>query len=130
MQLPVRFHELDAYGHVNHSTYLNYFEVGRIEALASVGCGLDRMQAAGFLLIVTEVHIRYLGPATLGQVLDLETEVTEVRSATARWRQAITREGVAIASLELRGVFADTQGRPRRIPDEYVQALGPLRGAG
>lgn len=125
--LTVRFHELDAYGHVNHATYLNYFEAARIEALEAIGCGLDRLQAAGFHLIVTEVHVRYLGSATLGQVLTVETEVTDVGSASARWRQQITHDGRPIASLELRGAFTDREGRPCRIPDEYLQALAPLR---
>lgn len=126
MQLPVRFHELDTYGHVNHAVYLTYFEVARIEALASIDCGLDRLQADGFHLIVIDVRLRYLRPATFGHVLTVETEVTEIRRASARWRQRIVREGELVASLELRGAFTDRDGRPHRIPQPYVDALGPL----
>lgn len=127
--LKVRFNELDTYGHVNHAIYLTYFEIARIEALASVDCGLDRLQADGFHLIVIDVHMRYLQPATLGHVLTVETEVTEVRTASARWRQRVTRDGDLIASLELRGAFTDSTGHPHRIPDHYIDALGPLRAA-
>lgn len=125
-QVKVRFNELDTYGHVNHAIYLTYFETARIEALASIDCGLDRLQADGFHLIVIDVHIRYVRPATLGHVLTVETEVTQVGTASARWRQRITRDGQPIASLELRGAFTDATGRPHRIPDEYRDALGPL----
>lgn len=126
MDIKVRFNELDPYGHVNHTIYLAYFETARIEALASVDCGLDRLQSDGFHLIVIDVRIRYFRPATFGHVLTVETEVTEVRTASARWRQRITRDGDPIASLELRGAFTDQDGRPHRIPDHYIDALDPL----
>lgn len=125
-ELEVRFHELDPYGHVNHATYLTYFEIARIEALASVGCGLDRLQTDGYHLIVIEVKLRYVKPATLGHVLSVETEITRLGTASARWGQRITRDGELIASLELRGAFTDRDGRPQRIPQEYVETLGPL----
>lgn len=128
-QVKVRFHELDPYGHVNHAIYLTYFETGRIEALGSVGYGLDQLQADGFHLIVVDVRLRYAKPAVLGDVLSVESEITEIGRATARWRQRITRDGVVVASLQLRGTFTDRQGRPQRIPDRYVDALDPLLAA-
>lgn len=125
-QLQVRFHELDPYGHVNHAMFLTYFEIARIEALGSVGCGLDRLQTDGFHLIVVDVHLRYVRPATHGQMLSVETEITQLGTASARWGQRITRDGELVASLELRGAFTDRDGRPHRIPQEYVETLGPL----
>lgn len=125
----VRFNELDAYGHVNHAVYLTYFEIARIEALASVDCGLDRLQEDGFHLIVVDVRVRYFSPATLGHVLRVDTEVTAVGSASARWRQEMTRDGAAVASVELRGAFTNREGRPGRIPAQYLAALEPLIAA-
>lgn len=125
-QVNVRFNELDTYGHVNHAIYLTYFEMARIEALATVGVGLDRLQADGYHLIVVEVRLRYARPATFGHILMVETAITQVGTASARWRQRITRDGQLIASLELRGAFTNRDGRPHRIPKEYIDALGPL----
>lgn len=129
MQLKVRFNELDTYGHVNHAVYLTYFEIARIEALKSVGCGLDRLQTDGFHLIVVDVRIRYAKSAVLDHVLTVETEVTQLGTASARWRQRITRDDELIASLELRGAFTNRDGRPHRIPAEYTNAMGPLLAA-
>lgn len=129
MQLKVRFNELDTYGHVNHAVYLTYFEIARIEALKSVGCGLDRLQADGFHLIVVDVRIRYAKSAVLDHVLTVETEVTQLGTASARWRQRIIRDDELIASLELRGAFTNRDGRPHRIPAEYTGAMGPLMAA-
>lgn len=124
--LTARFNELDPYGHVNHAIYLSYFETARIEALASVGCGLDRLQADGYHLIVVDVHVHYARPATLGHLLTVETEISEVGKASARWRQRLTHEADLVASLETRGAFTNRDGRPERIPQQYLEALGPL----
>lgn len=125
-QVHVRFNELDTYGHVNHAIYLTYFEMARIDALATIGLGLDRLQADGYHLIVVDVRLRYAKPATFGHTLTVETEISQVGTASARWWQRITREGDLIASLELRGAFTDRDGRPHRIPKEYIDALSPL----
>ena len=128
-QLKVRFNELDTYGHVNHAIYLSYFETARIEALASIGIGLERLQNDGFHLIVVDVRVRYVQPATLGDELTVETEITQIGTASARWRLRIARDGDLVATLELRGAFTNRDGRPHRIPGEYVDALNPLVAA-
>ena len=35
--IKVRFYELDPYNHLNHASYVQYFEVGRVELLESIG---------------------------------------------------------------------------------------------
>ncbi|HVL98142.1 MAG TPA: thioesterase family protein, partial [Egibacteraceae bacterium] len=102
-EVKVRFSELDPYGHVNHAVHLTYFETARIEALGSIGLGLARLQDEGFHLIVVEVQARYLRPAMFGDVLTVETAIAEVRAASARWSQRMTRGDELIATLELRG---------------------------
>lgn len=128
--MTVRFHELDPYGHVNHAVFLHYFEVARIEAIGSIGYSLDRLRQDGFHLIIVDVHVRYASPATHGDVLTVHSEVSEVRSASCRWRQRITRDGDVIAAAEIRGAFAGPDGRPCRPPTDLVTALAPLRAAG
>lgn len=125
-RLEVRFHELDPYGHVNHALYLSYFETARIEALVSIGCGLERLQADGFHLIVVEANIRYVRPSTFGNLLTVESQIVETRLASARWHQRITRDGELIATLDTRGAFTNRAGRPERIPEHYLALLGPL----
>ncbi len=36
-EVKVRFYELDPYGHLNHSSYIQLFETGRIEMLEEAG---------------------------------------------------------------------------------------------
>jgi acyl-CoA thioester hydrolase len=134
--ITARFNELDAYGHVNHAVYLTYLETARIEALAEVGIALEHLRRDGVHLVVVDLHVRYRHPARFGDVLTVDTGVTEVRAASSWWRQHIACDGRAIAAAELRGAFTDVDGRPGRVPDNVVAALhelcsGPVReGAG
>ncbi len=73
--LDVRFNELDPYGHVNHSVYVTYCEVGRTDALTACGIPLQAMADQGFQLVVTRIDVRYRGAATAGDTLVVETAI-------------------------------------------------------
>lgn len=122
-ELTVRFYELDAYGHVNHAVYLNYFETARITLLAEIGFGLDRLKAEGFHLVVVEATARFHEPASMGERLTIASEVTDVRRASSSWHQEMTRDGARIATLDLRAAVTALDGRPTRAPEELAVAL-------
>lgn len=124
--LAVRFYELDPYGHVNHATYLNYFEVARVEMLDDLGYGLAVLAKRDVQLVVVEAHVRYKAPAVAGDVLTIETEAVELRRASSRWHQRMTREGQLVATNDLRAAICDASGRPIRPPEDVVAALSTL----
>jgi YbgC/YbaW family acyl-CoA thioester hydrolase len=126
--LKVRFSELDPYGHVNHAVYVTYLEVARTEALESIGLALDELAAAGNQIVVTELEVRFRMPAVAGDLLSVETEVSEIRGASSRWRQRIVRNGDVLVTAELRGGFTDVHGKPARLPEHYKERLRQLAG--
>lgn len=126
MEIKVRFGELDAYGHVNHAVYVSYFEAARVEALADIGFGLERLRHEGIHLVVVELHLRLHRPALLGDVLAVETGLTELRPASSRWVQRLLREDEPIVTASLRGAITNADGRPRRAPEGLGDALAPL----
>lgn len=121
--LGVRFHELDAYGHVNHGVYLNYFEHARVELLDAIGFGLRTLEDRGIQLVVVEVTIRYRAPAGLGDRLTVTTELGELRRATSIWDQRLTRGDDVLATARVRSCATDSTGRPIRPPDDLVAGL-------
>lgn len=123
----VRFYELDPYGHVNHAVYLNYFEVARIELLDSIGFGLSRLRDMGFHLLVVDAHVRYHAPAVDGDRLTVASELVELRRASARWHQRLTRGDELVATNEVRSAITDAGGRPTRPPAVLAEALQTLR---
>ena len=123
----VRFYELDPYNHVNHAVYFSYFETARIEALSSVGYDLTRLKEEGFHLVVTEVRARFHRPAVYGEILEITSRLIESKRVTSRWAQVATVEGEVVATLELTGAITDAEGRPRRAPAGFLEAIEPLR---
>ena len=118
-----RFYELDPYNHVNHTAYLQYFEAARVEALASVGYGLDVMKSNGFQIVLVELTARFYNPATLGDDLVIATTVKEVARATSRWSQEISRGEQQIATLDVRAAFTDLNGKPSRPPQGFGETM-------
>ena len=122
-EIDVRFYELDPYDHPNHSAYIQYFEVGRIELLRSIGCTLTGMRAEGRMIVVSEIETKFLASAGEGDRLAVETEVLDIRRVSSRWRQRILRGEEVIVTQELTAAMVDLEGRPVRFPDDLVAAL-------
>lgn len=121
--IKVRWSELDPYHHVNHAVYLTYLESARIEALDEIGFGMDNLREEACQIVVTEMSIRFHRSAMAGDLLDIETEMLEVRRASTRWRQTIRRADEVFVTAELVGAITDLSGRPRRLPDGFAAAL-------
>lgn len=126
--LKVRFYELDPYDHVNHTNYFSYFETARIEYLADVGWGMDVMKEKGTQIVVVELQARFQAAAKFGEELTIHTWVADVARATSTWSQIITRgHDEVVAKLTVKAAFTDLEGRPRRVPDEFVVLAASLR---
>ena len=121
----VRFYELDPYDHVNHTNYFAYFETARIEFLSALGFGLDVLKERGWQLVVVEIKARFLVAARYGDELTIETAVAEVGRVKSTWHQQMSRGEEQVATLEVTAAFTDLEGKPRRIPDEFAEAITP-----
>ncbi|MDH3753903.1 MAG: acyl-CoA thioesterase [Acidimicrobiia bacterium] len=125
--VPVRFSELDPYGHVNHAVYATYLEIGRVTALDAHGLGLTKVGADGFQFVVVELRLRFRAPAEADDVLTVETGVAEIKRVSTQWRQRIVRGEDILVTADVRSAVTDRTGRPLRPPPWMIEALGPLR---
>lgn len=121
--IQVRFYELDPYGHVNHATYLQYFEAARVHWLAAMGQGLDVLQAGGTNLVVTRVATRFVTPALLNEHLTIETGLVTAQRVRAQWAQVATRGDDLIACQRINFASVNAAGRPIRMPAELAEAM-------
>ena len=128
-EIKVRFYEIDPYNHLNHSAYVQYFEVGRIELLELVGYGVAELAGEGFHIVVTGIETRFLSPAHAGDTVTVETEVAELKRVTAVWRQRIRRGDEVLATQTVHAAFTNPNGRPTRAPQGFVAAFEPYRGS-
>lgn len=117
----VRFYELDPYDHVNHTNYFAYFETARVEYLNEMGWGLDVLKARGWQLVVVEISARFLVAARYGEELTIHTWVEDAGRVKSTWRQTMWRGEEEVARLLVTAAFTDLEGRPRRLPPEFIE---------
>ena len=125
VDLKVRFYELDPYGHLNHSAYIQFFETGRVGLLDEVGVDLESFAARGYRFVVTRIQTSFDRPVHATDTITVETEVVEFRRASSVWRQRLMRGDEVVARQELRAAITDTEGKPARVPPDVIEALGP-----
>ena len=121
--IDVRFYELDPYGHVNHSVYIQYFEVARVEWLSAIGYPLEELQADGIQIVVTELETRFHGSAGSGDRLTVRSELEDLRRASMSFRQQIRRGEDLLVEQRITAAITNLAGRPTRVPAELAAAL-------
>ena len=126
-ELQVRFYELDPYGHVNHATYLQYFEAARVHWLAEMDQGLDKLQAEGCNLVVTTVACRFVTPALLNERLTIETGLASMKRVQAQWAQVARRGDDVVAAQRINFATVNGAGRPIRMPASLADAMAQFQ---
>ncbi len=119
-EIRVRYHETDAQKRVHHGNYTHYFERGRVEMLRAAGVSYKQLEAAGKMLVVTELSIQYHLGAEFDDVLVLTTETTEVRKVRVRHRYQLHRDGELIVQAKSTIACVDHQGKPTRLPKAFL----------
>jgi acyl-CoA thioester hydrolase len=79
VEIPVRFSDTDAMGHVNNAKYLTYCEIARIRYWTDVTgepitLGTDRAES----LILAEARITYRSPSFHGEIVTIQTRATRI----------------------------------------------------
>lgn len=125
----VRFAETDLMGIVHHSSYLLYFEVGRVEWLRVRGVTYADWAASGVHLPVVEANLAYKSPARFDDLITVETALTELRSVSLKYRYKVKRGPLLLCEGFTRLGCVDAQHKLLKIPD-YVRdvLLSPPNG--
>lgn len=77
MEMQVQFYDLDPMEIVWHGRYVKYLENVRCALLDKIGYNYVEMKASGYSWPIIDMHLRYVAPATFGQVLKLRAEIVE-----------------------------------------------------
>ena len=125
-KVKVRFYELDPYGHLNHSAYIQLFETGRIEMLEQAGLALHEIEKNNFRFVVSQIETAFLKPVEAGSFLTIETEILEMRRASSLWWQQIMDENDVVATQRVRVAIPNRDGKPIRAPQQIIEALTPF----
>jgi acyl-CoA thioester hydrolase len=130
--LPVRvyYQDTDAGGVVFHGGYLSFFERARTEWLRQLGFDVRQLaENEGVLFIVRELHVNYLRPALVDDLLTVTAAIQNLGRAQFTLEQRVLRgvdplvHGlVNLACVSLQGL------KPARVPPRVYAALGRSAG--
>jgi acyl-CoA thioester hydrolase len=119
----VYYEDTDLSARVYHASYLRFLERGRTEWLRCLGFTHgESVDASGVLFAVRILHIEYLAPALIDDLLQIETRVIEVQGASVNFEQIIFRRHEQLATANVL-VVTIRDGRPARIPQPLRRAL-------
>ncbi|MGC6387818.1 YbgC/FadM family acyl-CoA thioesterase [Ewingella sp. S1.OA.A_B6] len=104
--ITVRGFHIDVYQHVNNARYLEFLESARWEWLDNKS-GFKWMSANNIAFIVVNININYRKPATLGDVLRIDSSLQQINGRSGVIEQVITREGDIVADATLTFVCID-----------------------
>jgi acyl-CoA thioester hydrolase len=123
LKVKVYYEDTDAGGVVYYANYLSYLERARTEFLAERGIIVAEYFRNGLLFVVSRVDIRYRHPARLGEVIEVTTEIREMKGASMDLSHRVLRDGELLAEAEVTLACTDAAGKPRRLPED-LRSLG------
>ena len=122
----VRYAETDQMGYVHHGNYASYYEIGRIEALRSLGIIYKDMEAKeGILLPVLDIQSKFLKPIFYDELITIRTYMRELPKVRMIFETEIyNEEGVKVHEARVTLVFVskDTM-KPCRAPEGVLEKM-------
>ncbi|MBA2662831.1 MAG: acyl-CoA thioesterase [Bradymonadaceae bacterium] len=122
IEITVRGYELDAFNHVNHAVYLQYFEHARWMAFKELG--LDALSEAGLAFVVRRAAVDYFEPARLFDELYVRLWIERAGTTSLTFGQDLVRKNdqQVLALAEIVAVCIGANGRPHPLPQQWKQA--------
>jgi thioesterase-3 len=121
----VRGYHLDLYGHVNNARYLEFLEEARWN-LIEEHIDLGRWKEKGIALTVVNININYRRQASLGDLLEIRSGVSELggKSGTIRQEIRLTGSNTIIADADVTFVVVDSHtGKALPMDHKMFSAL-------
>lgn len=78
IKIRVRYGETDQMGYAYYGIYAQYYEVGRVETMRTLGFSYKDVENKGIMMPVLEYTIKYKKPAYYDDELTLITKLTEI----------------------------------------------------
>lgn len=77
-QIRIHYALTDQMGVVYYGNYAQFYEIGRTEAIRTLGFTYKEIEAMGIFLAVTDMHIRFLRPARYDDLITVRTTLREI----------------------------------------------------
>jgi acyl-CoA thioester hydrolase len=123
--LRVRYSETDQMGFCYYGNYATYFEVGRVEAMRSIGMSYKAIEEGGKMLPVISYSVDFLSPAHYDDLLTIKTTITKLEGAKLYFSYEIYNESqIKLCKAETMLVFVNSASKkPTQAPKELIEIL-------
>jgi YbgC/YbaW family acyl-CoA thioester hydrolase len=116
----VRGNELDSFGHVNNAVYLNYFEQARWEIFRQLDL-IDYFKKNQYLLVVTEMQIRYSREITLFDELIIQSKISkEAPYLVFYHKMYLCNSKTKVCSANVKTLLTDNHKLIYDIPENFL----------
>ena len=123
MRIRIYYEDTDTGGIVYHSNYLNFCERARSDAFFSKGM-VPVLENGHF--VARKIIANYLRSAKLGDILDITSELLQIRAASFILKQTIIKDEKKIFEMEITLAFISFEGKPQKIGVETKKLITKL----
>ncbi|MEX0777989.1 MAG: thioesterase family protein [Phycisphaeraceae bacterium] len=116
IQVRVRYAECDPMRVAHHSAYAVWLEIARTELLRQGGVSYRQLEAAGVMIVVARLSIRFRRPALYDDLLDIHTHLQPIHGVKIEHHYRIMRGSDLIADAQTTVVCVDAQGKLQPVP--------------
>ena len=123
--LRVRYGETDQMGFVYYGVYAQYYEVGRVEAMRTLGFSYKAMEESGVLMPVINLTINYKKPAKYDDEVRIVTTVKQMPGVRITFDyECFNQENELLNTGTVTLVFIDKEkNKPMQPPTWFLEAF-------
>ena len=124
-KIRVRYGETDQMGYVYYGNYAEYFEVGRVEWLRSLGVSYRRLEESGIMLPVLSMSVNFIKPAKYDDLLTVTTILGKKPLVKIEFDfQIVNESNQLITTGQTTLVFMDmNKNKPIKAPSDLLQRI-------
>ena len=120
----VLYSDTDKMGYMYYGQYAKYLEMGRVEAMRSLGLSYRSMEDSGVMLPVLDLKLKYLKPLYYDDEVILKTKVYDMPNTRIYFEYELENsKGVVTTLAETTLVFTDLNGKPCTIPENFKSKI-------
>ena len=127
-QKRVRYGETDQMGYLYYGNYAQYYEIGRVELIRSLGLTYKALEAEhGIIMPVMSMNIRYVRPALYDELISIRTTLRKLPGQFIVFHMELFNEaGKLINGGTVKLCFVEIASqRTIPAPDFLVEKLKP-----
>lgn len=128
LPVQIRFNDVDLFGHVNNTVYLQFFDMGKYRYFTNLvpeGLGAD-----GTAPVIVNINCDFLEPTLMDEQLEVLTAITDIANSSMTLEQRIVASNGHVKCVA-RTIMVNldlSTGRPATVSDKWRRLIWDFEG--